>query len=93
MNLGLYLPTREELDNVHLDESYWQLTKRGGYIAGSSHEKFLSLRKNSIYFFAEGSVFKTDSELIGRYTNLRHGYNDADLHPVYRCGQPLFITF
>lgn len=92
INLGLYLPTRNELSTVNLDESFWQLVKRGGYIAGSSYEKFLSLRKNSIYFFAEGSVFKTDILLKGRYINLKPDYNDADLHPVYRCGQPLFIT-
>ncbi len=92
MNLGLYLPTQKELGTVHLNESYWQLVKRGGYIAGSSHEKFLSLRKNSIYFFAEGGVFRTDSTLAGSYTNLRPRYNDADLHPVFRCGQPLFIN-
>ncbi|MDQ3846423.1 MAG: type III-A CRISPR-associated RAMP protein Csm4 [Bacteroidota bacterium] len=92
MNLGLYLPTREELNRINLDDSYWQLIKRGGYLAGSSYEKFLSLRKNSIYFFAEGSVLNTDTALNGRCTNLRPEYNDADLHPVYRCGQPLFIT-
>ncbi|TKK65852.1 type III-A CRISPR-associated RAMP protein Csm4 [Ilyomonas limi] len=92
LNLGLYLPKREEVSLINLDESYWQLNKRGGYIGGSSHEKFMSLRKDCIYFFAEGSVFKTDHALKGRYTNLRPEFNDVELHPVYRCGQPLFIT-
>lgn len=92
LNLGLYLPTKEELSKVDMEKSHWQLIKRGGYLGGSSMEKFMSLRKNNIYFFAEGSVFKTDKALQGRYVNLRPEYNDNDLHPVYRCGQPLFIT-
>lgn len=92
INVGLYLPAREELAAIKLEQSYWQLVKRGGYIGGSSFEKFLSLRKNNIYFFAEGSVFQTDTQLNGRYTNLKPAYNDDELHPVYRCGQPLFIT-
>lgn len=92
MSLGLFLPGREELATVNMDESYWQLVKRGGYMGGSSYEKFLSLRKNNIYFFAEGSVFKTDVTPQGRYINLKPDFNDNDLHPVYRCGQPLFIT-
>jgi CRISPR type III-A-associated RAMP protein Csm4 len=92
LNLGLYLPTKEELREVDMEKSHWQLIKRGGYLGGSSMEKFMSLRKNNIYFFAEGSVFKTDRALQGRHVNLRPEYNDNDLHPVYRCGQPLFIT-
>jgi CRISPR type III-A-associated RAMP protein Csm4 len=92
MNLGLYLPSLEELAMVNMDLSYWQLVKRGGYMGGSSYEKFLSLRKNNIYFFGEGSVFRTDAIPHGRYINLKPDFNDNDLHSVYRCGQALFIT-
>jgi len=91
MALGLYLPTSEELATIDLEESYWSLIKRGGYMAAAEQDEFRSLRKNSIYFFGEGSAFKTTNLLKGCYVDLKPDYN-ASLHPVWRCGMPIFIN-
>ncbi|GIV35226.1 MAG: type III-A CRISPR-associated RAMP protein Csm4 [Chitinophagales bacterium] len=92
INLGLYLPTYEELQHIDLNQSYWQLIKRGGYIAASAESRFSHLRKKSIYFFAEGSVLHASQQLKGKLENLRPDWNDSALHPVWRDGQCLFIS-
>jgi len=92
VNLGLYLPIEEEINTINLEDSAWQLKKRGGYIAGSTHEKFLSLRKKSIYFFSAGSAFKTVKQLNGRVVDLKPEFNDTDLHSIWRDGQPIFLN-
>ena len=90
--LGLYLPTREEHQATDFDHSYWKLLRRGGYIAGSGHEAFRHLRKNQVNMFGEGSVLQSRVKLQGRYINLRPGWNDERLHPVWRCGRCLMIN-
>lgn len=90
--LGLYLPSKEEVANINLEESYWSLIRRGGYIAGSGNQALRSLRKNNIYFFGEGSTFKCDKELQGRFVDLQPSWNTAGMHPVWRCGKPLFFN-
>lgn len=93
MALGLYLPTREEIAVIDLEKSAWGLIKRGGYMAAASEENHRSLRKNSIYFFAEGSAFKSTETLTGKIVNLRpKNFKDDTLHPIWRCGMPLFIN-
>ena len=93
MPLGLYLPTKAELDSIDLEQSSWGLIKRGGYMAAAEHETHRSLRKNSIYFFTEGSSFTSQQPLQGKVENLRpKNYNDDTLHPIWRCGMPLFIN-
>lgn len=92
MSLGLYLPTQEELANTNLEESNWNLVRRGGYLAASDNDSFRSLRKNSIYFFGEGSAFKSSASLKGKYVNLQPQWDTPDMHPVWRCGMPLFIN-
>lgn len=92
MNLGLYLPTRDELQQCNLNESTWSLVRRGGFMAASENLLFRSLRKNSIYFFTEGSMFKATIPLKGRLVNLQPQWNDTEMHPVWRCGKPLFIN-
>jgi CRISPR-associated protein Csm4 len=91
LNLGLYLPTEDELNNINIDESKWQLIKRGGYISASSEEDFIKLRKKSVFMFNEGAIFKADTPLKGRYIDCKPKYNDERLHSVWRCGAPLFI--
>lgn len=91
--LGLYLPTKEELMNIDTMQSNWSLVKRGGYLAAAGNEAHRSLRKNSIHFFSEGSVFLSKAPIAGKLTDLRPEYNDETLHPVWRCGQPLFIHY
>jgi CRISPR-associated protein Csm4 len=90
--LGLYLPTREELSNLDLAECNWSLVRRGGFMAASDNINFSGLRKKSIYLFAEGSIFKSKTLLKGRYVDLKPEWNTLEMHPVWRCGSPLFIN-
>ena len=92
MTLGLYLPEREELETMNLEESHWNLLKRGGYIAASQNPENRSLRKNNIYFFGEGSTFKSSAILKGRFVDLQPSNVHTAMHPVWRCGMPLFIN-
>ena len=92
MALGLYLPKEEEIKNIHSEESFWILVRRGGYMAASENETFRTLRKNNIYFFGEGSTFRSDKVLQGRVVDLQPSWNDVNMHPVWRDGMPLFIT-
>jgi CRISPR/Cas system CSM-associated protein Csm4 (group 5 of RAMP superfamily) len=93
MALGLYLPTRKEIAVIDLEKSAWGLIKRGGYIAAAEHDTHRSLRKNSIYFFSEGSAFHSAEPLKGKIVNLRpQNFMDNTLHPIWRCGMPLFIN-
>lgn len=89
--LGLYLPTESEVAATNLPSSSWSLIKRGGFMGGSSEEQHRHLRKKSIYMFGEGSVFVSNSELFGKYVDLRPDW-DMPLHPVWRCGMPLFLN-
>lgn len=92
VNLGLYIPKKDEINKIDLSNSSWQLIKRGGYMAGSSNEAFRHLRKNNIYFFSEGSSFYTKEELNGKCVDLRPDWNDESLHPLWRDGQSLFMN-
>ncbi len=88
-NLSLYCPIQEELTPEFIQNSSYQLIKRGGYLASPSNIENMSLRKKSVYFFTEGSVFYAD-RLIGKLIDLKP---DTPLvnHPVWREGRPLFI--
>lgn len=92
INLGLYLPDRQELEEIDLDESQWGLIKRGGYLAGSETEELSHLRKKSIYMFTEGSIFNSPTKLKGKLVDLKPDYNDPRMHNVWRDGQCLMIN-
>lgn len=84
--LSLYCPNQEEISEESLLQSAYLLTKRGGFIAGTSHDKFRHLRKRSIYMMREGSVLH-DNAPKGKITDLRPKWNDDALHPVWRDGR------
>lgn len=88
--LSLYCPEKEELNTKLLQESNYQLIKRGGFISGAQNSVFWHLRKKSIYFFNEGSVLNANS-LKGKIENLRPAWNDGNLHAVYRDGRAFGI--
>lgn len=92
ISLGLYLPRRDEIEKINFDRSSWNITKRGGFIAGSSIESMRHLRKNNIYFFTEGSAFHVEGPLKGKFVDLKPDWNDENLHPVWRDGRPIFIN-
>lgn len=86
MLLSLYCPAKDEISKVNLSQSAYLLTKRGGFIAGTSFDKFRHLRKRSIYMMREGSVMYGEKPQ-GKITDLRPVFNDKDLHPVWRDGR------
>lgn len=87
-NLGLYLPQAGELDADDLEQSAWNITKRGGYIAGSGNEDFLRLRKKTVFMFQEGSVFP-NKPLGGNRVDLAPKWQG--MHAVWREGRPIFL--
>lgn len=93
MALGMYCPTSAEELHASLDENCsYQLKRRGGWLSmlGSP-----SLRKNDIYMFAEGSVFKVqglrEPRVMGKVVNLKPGIPTGLDHPIYRSGRSLFL--
>ncbi|MCX8020850.1 MAG: type III-A CRISPR-associated RAMP protein Csm4 [Chitinophagaceae bacterium] len=93
VNLGLYLPDKEELPHIDFSQSYWEFIKRGGYIASGGEPRFRSLRKKTVWMFTAGSIFQSTVPLKGKCIDVRPDSNEKDLHPVWRDGQPLFVSF
>ncbi|MDR3129373.1 MAG: type III-A CRISPR-associated RAMP protein Csm4 [Tannerellaceae bacterium] len=91
MLLSLYIPTQEELPQLHLKDSCYELLLRGGYIAGSQEGHLRHLRKRSIYMFNVGSLFSTTSTLMGKVVDLAPEWNDPQMHAVYRSGRPFYL--
>ena len=91
MNLSLYCPLREEIEQS-IDNSYYQLVKRGGYISNPSIPLPRPIRKRSVYMFAEGSLFPYQEGRRGKVVDLKPNHPHLH-HPVWRDGQPIFIPF
>ena len=89
MCLSLYLPNKDEINYELLNNSAYLLKKRGGYIAGSDNNKFITLRKKSIYMFKESCVFPAKYKLNGKLANLKPDY--PNMHDVWRDGKAIFI--
>ncbi|MBK6930733.1 MAG: type III-A CRISPR-associated RAMP protein Csm4 [Saprospirales bacterium] len=88
-NLSLFCPeTPNQLaDMIGHEESRHMLIKRGGWITSGDN---LSIRKNAVYMFREGSVFKTNALQAGATVNLRPAIL-GDGHPIWRVGRSLFL--
>ena len=91
MLLSLYIPTQEEIGDLDLLHSRYELLLRGGYIAGSQNVNFRHLRKKSVYMFNVGSVFHTVRNLDGKIVDLRPDWQDERLHSVFRSGKPFIV--
>lgn len=89
--LSLYIPTEDELNHIQLSNSLYTLMLRGGFMAGSNHEKFRHLHKKSIYMFGLGSILQTQKELKGKVVDLRPTWNEDSMHAVFRSGRPLAV--
>lgn len=92
MLLSMYIPTEQEMPQLNVETSRYQLMKRGGYIAGSSIDNLRHMRKNTIHMFIAGTVFKCVESLVGKVVDLRPAWKDGDLHPVYRSGRAFSIN-
>lgn len=95
INLSLYRPENEtEISKIQLQNSYYQLLKRGGWISSPDETKHMSLRKKSVLMFSEGSVlaFKDGTPegfVRGKVEDL-NPRGDVS-HPVFRDGRGIFI--
>lgn len=89
MNLGLYCPADQELDEPDYHQSAWQLIKRGGYLAGAADPDQITLRKRSIFMFEEGSVFPNKGLQGTRENLVPPGINVN--HAVWRDGRTIFL--
>lgn len=101
MNLSLFLPENSEqvklLLGVNMDKPNesdnnvaYAFKKRGGWVTTHPHN---TIRKNRVYMFEEGSVFKTNSATKGRIADLKPDLPEAIAidHKIYRNGKSLFL--
>lgn len=91
-NLSLFCPNSKE-QTPSLNESYYSLLKRGGWIASPNNQNHGSWRKKSIYMFGEGSVFKSKEKPQGKICDLKPEILEKDTNPhsVWRDGRGLFL--
>ncbi|MFW5983267.1 MAG: type III-A CRISPR-associated RAMP protein Csm4 [bacterium] len=89
INLSLYLPLKEELNENQLKQSAYELVRRGGYIAGTNDNEFLKLRKKQVFMMSEGSVFKSGTDRKGKIVNLKPEYDGV--HDIWRDGTSIFL--
>ncbi len=97
MNLSLYCPEEQtefaKIIKENDDKTAYSLVKRGGWLANPQEDKHRSLRKKSIYMFAEGSVFNTKEKLVGKLVNLKpEGEVFTNPHPIWRDGRAIFVA-
>lgn len=96
MALSLYHPLNQDEVKSVLENSYYQFTKRGGWISVPEDENHLSLRKKSVLFFTEGSVFPFEAQHQSflckgdAAIDLRPDY-DGFTHPIWRDGRAIFL--
>ncbi|HOF56641.1 MAG TPA: type III-A CRISPR-associated RAMP protein Csm4 [Prolixibacteraceae bacterium] len=90
MLISLACPSKDEISRDILKGGSYLLTRRGGFIAGTSLNRFRHLRKKSVYMFQEGSIFPIGN-FEGKIVNVRPEWNDSSLHQVYRDGRSFLI--
>jgi CRISPR-associated protein Csm4 len=88
MCLSLFCPTEEEIKNLSITKSSYQLVKRGGYLASPEDISKMSWRKKSIYMFQEGSVFPNEQKFTGKLSDVTP---EGLTHKVWREGRAIFI--
>lgn len=89
-SLSTFIPESKEQLELLLSSSgsAYELSRRGGWITTPLH---LGLRKNAIYVFNPGSVFKSAETGMGRIVNLSP--SGLCNHPVWRCGKTIVLPF
>ena len=91
MSLSMLIPNSEKelKDILESDRVAYDFERRGGWITSFPHN---TLRKNAIYAFLPGSVFKnTGDEILGKITALRPSCLTSPNHPVWRDGRSIMI--
>lgn len=89
LNMSMFLPeSKAQLAGMLAsDHSRHELAKRGGWLTTWPH---LTYRKNSVYMFREGGVFKTNRPFAGGTVDLRPAVL-TDRIPVLRVGRSVFL--
>ena len=91
VSLSLWCPKKEEIEGTSvLENSRYNLLKRGGYIASPASIEHLTFRKKSIYMFSEGSVFPASISTIGKIVDLKPDISTIK-QSVWRDGQGFMI--
>lgn len=99
MNLSMYLPADKEQLKEQLDEhAAYTFKIRGGWV---STPPYNTVRKNRIYMFEEGSIFKStnaNNRQQGRIVNLKPDPSKLPedlnhIHDIWRNGEAIFIPF
>lgn len=88
--LSMFCPGKDEINAEILGNSFYQLRKRGGYLAGTSIDSFRHLRKKSVFMFIEGSILNS-TDFKGKILDVRPNWNDPKLHPVYRDARAFYL--
>ncbi|MFN4298817.1 MAG: type III-A CRISPR-associated RAMP protein Csm4 [Thermaurantimonas sp.] len=98
---GKYCPTRDELTKADLEQSAYQVTRRGGYISSPGIEEIRNKLKRTVYMMEEGSYLATTEKPEGKCVDLKPDTEDLQkalpgdaferMHPVWRDGRPIFI--
>jgi CRISPR-associated protein Csm4 len=90
MSLGLFCPQQSAVAVQYLADSAFSVGKRGGFIVSAQDVNYRHFRKKSVYMFTEGSIFPAGMPVTGKRVDLKPE-TVADMHPVWRDGNCLFI--
>lgn len=90
--LSMFIPSKEELEQIDLLSSKYQIIKRGGFISGASSEKLRHYRRNTAYMFLEGSILQSSVKPKGVVIDLTPSIAEENLHPVYRSGKAFCVN-
>lgn len=95
ISLSIFIPESKEQLNSLLsnDKVAYDFSRRGGWITTPPYN---TLRKNAIYAFLPGSVFRgtTDKYCLGRIVNMKpEGEVDGQIidHPIWRNGRSIML--
>ncbi|WP_432633594.1 type III-A CRISPR-associated RAMP protein Csm4 [Brachyspira sp.] len=84
MLISLFSPTKNEMENIDFNNSFYSLIKRNGFIYSNNYSGNLSKRK-SLSMFKEGSCFTNN--INGDIKDVSQNGN----HKVYRYGKAFYI--
>ncbi len=101
INLSLYCPNIDNQEELsQLEDSYYELVKRGGFIASPAKSAHASLRKRSVYMFKEGSIFPFKATRTGQIVDLKpdekrlkDSIGAVIEHSIWRDGRSIFLAY
>ena len=91
LSLSSFIPeSKAQLTDLISDDSVaYEFQRRGGWI---TTPPFNTFRKNVVYAFVSGSVFKkaiSSAEVMGNIVNLKP--KSVPAHAIWRCGKSIFL--